>query len=202
MGMNANRSRQLAAAIEARRARVASLKVRHLSIREIQAALASEGHVNPRTKRAWSLGILVEDLQALEAQWRAETKRDVAEIIAFELAKLDETEREARAAWHRGIGKKKKEHAERKTGTGADGTATSDRTYVTTTDLNGDPRYLQVIHDCQERRAALLGLDAPKRVDATITAPGVMLVPMYGSPEEWEKAAVAAQEKLARETGG
>jgi hypothetical protein len=192
-------SRRLSAAVDARRARVASYKVRGFSIRQTAAALAGDGVLNPSTKKPWSIKVICEDLQELAARWQADAKRDVGEHQARELERLDEMERQAWAAWHRGIGKKQQTFTERRDGgRGGGGSKAS----VRTEDLNGDPRFLQVLLDCQERRAKLLGLDAPTRIDAQLAGSGVMLIPVSGSIDDWEKEAMAAQAKLKAEVRG
>jgi hypothetical protein len=45
--------------------------------------------------------------------------------------------------------------------------------------------------------ARLRGLDLPQKVE--VSGSGVMLVPALGTPEDWGKAASAAQEKLKQE---
>jgi hypothetical protein len=82
------------------------------------------------------------------------------EIRQIELERLDGIYSRALEAWHRGIGEKKKivEEQSQKDG---------QKTRTETEDLNGDPRYLQVMLDCQGRRAKLLGLDAPEKKDIT-----------------------------------
>jgi hypothetical protein len=146
--------------IEDRRARVASFKVQGLSIRKIIAALAKAKCVNPDTGKPWSVRAIHEDLVHLTARWKSEALRDITQAKADELARLDELEREAWTAWHRGIGRKQIRTT--KTG-GKEGLEVSLRTES----LNGDPRYLAIVLDCQQRRAKLLGLDAPLKAEFT-----------------------------------
>jgi hypothetical protein len=147
-----------------RRARIASLKVQGLSIRQIQARFEQDGYCNPDTGRPWSIGMIAEDLKMLEDRWKAEAQRDIAIWKKIELAKIDEIEREARAAWERGIGKKQKTTQEKTTG-GKEGEST--KASVVTEEWIGDPRFLQVLLDCQARRAKLMGLDEALRTETT-----------------------------------
>jgi transposase len=148
------------ALVEDRRARVASCKVQGMSIRKTIEVLAKAKCVNPDTGKPWSVGIIKSDVDHLTARWKEEALKDISQAKADELAKLDEAEREAWAAWHRGIGRKQVRTT--KTG-GKEGGEISLRTEV----LNGDPRYLGIILDCQARRAKMLGLDAPQRLEAS-----------------------------------
>ena len=159
----ANERAKLQAMVDERRARVASYKVRGFSLREIRLKLAEDGHVNPKKESPWSIGILSKDVKTLEERWRTEALADITVHQARELEKLDQLEREAWSAWHRGIGTKKKTVTEK--GTGGQGTRA--RASVVTEELNGDPRYLAIIVDCQQRRARMLGLDAPLRSEHT-----------------------------------
>lgn len=169
-----NRDASREGLIEDRRARVASCKVQGLSIRQTIAALAKAGCVNPDSKKPWAICAIKADLDALTARWQSEALRDISQAKAEELAKLDELEREAWAAWYRGIGRKQIRTTKTKRGTdatqgdaptapGMDETETS----VRTESLNGDPRYLGIVLDCQQRRAKMLGLDAPQKIAPT-----------------------------------
>lgn len=153
---------QFAGVVDERRARIAAYKVRGFSIREICAALAGDGYVNPRTRKPYSIKVICEDLQHLRARWTAEALKDIGEHVSAELSKLDEIERQAWAAWQRGIGKRQQTFTEQVRG-GRSGSRAS----VKTEEANGDPRYLAVLLDCQQRRARLLGLDAAVKVETT-----------------------------------
>lgn len=158
-----NERAKLAAMVDDRRARVASYKVRGFSVRQTEAALPGDGCTNPKTGKPWSRGVIEQDLQFLTERWQTEAKRDIGEHIARELEKIDEVEREAWAAWRRGIGKKQFTVTERNEG----GKGGRSRARVETEELNGDPRYLAILADCRRDRAALLGLNAPKRSEVT-----------------------------------
>ena len=100
MGVNRGENRgtdraKLEAMVDDRRARVASGKVRGLSIRQIRAEMAGSGCVNPKTGEAWSVGILMKDLKALDERWKAEALRDTSEHRRQELQEIAEIEREA-----------------------------------------------------------------------------------------------------------
>lgn len=160
------------AMMEARRARVASFKIQGKSLREMVELLEKDGYVNPRTGKAWSIHVLHADVKELEGRWKESALRDISEAKAQELAKLDELEREAWAAWHRSYGQRKSTSTERRTG----GRMAGDKARVQTEDVVGDPRFLTIIIDCQQRRAKMLGLDAPAKVEASGPNGGPMQV--------------------------
>jgi hypothetical protein len=197
---------QMAALVDDRQAKVASYKVRGFSLRQTQTLLEKDGVVNPKTGKAWSLAILARDLQELQGRWRAEALADISELRAKELQRIDELEREAWAAWHRGIGERKQTFTKKK-GPGARGAGAVEAS-VRTEDLNGDPRYLQVVRDCQADRRKILGLDAPAKIAPTNPAGdqpfvgGVLVVPGMVTVEGWEEAARTSQAKLQGANGG
>jgi len=88
---------------EERRRAVAAMRRRRLTVREIILALAQAGHVNPRTGKPWSLGVISNDIQHLQAEARAEAIKDVSEHKAEILADYEEL---LRIAW------REKDHAE------------------------------------------------------------------------------------------
>jgi len=92
-----NRQKSQLPVIAARRQRVAALKLRGLSSREIQAELADseKGLVNPETGAAWSYRTIGYDLAALRKQWEKEAAKDIAEHKARELAELGEHRKSA-----------------------------------------------------------------------------------------------------------
>lgn len=68
---------------------------------------------------------------------------------------------------------------------------------------SGDVQAMAACMKIMERRAKLLGLDAPAKVEATGRdgAPlmgGAFVIPGVLSPEEWDKAAAEQQEALTR----
>jgi hypothetical protein len=55
-----------------------------------------------------------------------------------------------------------------------------------------------------ERRAKLLGLDAPSKTDnknENTERNGVLVIPSVMTPEDWEAAAKTQQEELTRDAG-
>lgn len=97
------------------------------------------------------------DLKTIREQWRESAIRDFDSHREEQLAKLDEIEREAWNAWQQS----KQDAITHVGGISADKTV--DKT--TTAKQVGDPRYLQIVKDCIERRCKMLGLDAPEKIE-------------------------------------
>lgn len=103
-------------------------------------------------------------LKKLRKQWAEEAKADIGEVIALELKKLDAMELETLAEWE----KSKKDYQKRsiedkpKSQNGGGRTAK-----VETGGQCGDPRYMTVLLQIQDRRAKFLGTDKPSKVAPT-----------------------------------
>ncbi|WP_148074680.1 terminase gpP N-terminus-related DNA-binding protein [Bythopirellula goksoeyrii] len=97
------------------------------------------------------------DLKRIQMQWRESAVRDFDLAREVEIQKIDRVERESWAAWERS--KKPSQTA-----------ITTDETHQRKTrrhvkNQNGDPRYLEQVNKCIASRRALLGLDAPSRME-------------------------------------
>ena len=77
----------------ARRERVASLRLRGLTEREIVAALEQQGFHNPETGKGYDLATICRDLQALKKQWMDNAAADIAQHKAQQIAELRELTR-------------------------------------------------------------------------------------------------------------
>jgi hypothetical protein len=84
--------------IDARRERVASLRLRGFTEREIVAALEQQGFFNPETHRPYSTGCIAKDILALQKQWRENAARAISEHKSEQLAEIAEVKRSAWAA--------------------------------------------------------------------------------------------------------
>lgn len=146
---------------EYQRSEIARRCLRH----ETQAAIAQ------------ALGItreLVEyDVRVLKRQWRERAMHDTTAIASQELAALDVLEAEYWAGWDRSKGEKTKTKTEKRRtppvarpGRPIAVPVEDDRPTLLVIErdtLVGDPRFLDGVLRCQERRAKLLGLDAPEK---------------------------------------
>jgi len=79
--------------IEQRRAEIAHLRRRRLTVRQIAQALEDSHFLNPRTAKPWGVATVQRDLDHLHAAARAESLRDIsdhrAEILSDYHALLD-----------------------------------------------------------------------------------------------------------------
>lgn len=110
------------------------------------------------------------DIQQVLAEWKKERFKDIDNYMQLELKKLDKMEIELWDAWE------KSKSAKRKTkiigGRISDNSisgGTLDSRQIE--DNNGDPRYLDLLLKIQERRAKLLGYNAPVKVDVYSAPP-------------------------------
>lgn len=115
------------------------------------------------------------DIQEIKRRWELTmfTQMDVKR--ARELAKLEVIEREAWMAWERSQGEEiSKSVTSREKDLGeddekqimvSDGTITKT---MTSRKQVGDARFLQLMLECIHKRAELLGLDAPKKIEGRI----------------------------------
>lgn len=103
-------------------------------------------------------------LKAIRKEWQESAQRDIAEIVAQELRKLDTIELEALTEWERSKKDWKKKVVDKKTGRA--GVAEKSEKNETG-GQTGDPRYLSVLISIQDRRAKLLGTDKPTKVAPT-----------------------------------
>lgn len=100
------------------------------------------------------------DLKRIRQKWLESTLRDFNEAKAQELAKIDQAERQAWRGWTRSL---RDAETVKVTEEGED----AGKRVVTTKGQAGDPRFIELVLKCIERRCKLLGLDAPVRSDIT-----------------------------------
>lgn len=117
-----------------------------------------------------------QDLESIRRHWLAASVRDFDAARAQELAKIDHAEQEYWAAWQRSIQPREVTLTEQ-----TYGEKPSRKASVRREGQAGDPRFLDGVLRCIERRCAILGLNAPTTC---------ML--------EWDTLSVAQLERLAR----
>jgi hypothetical protein len=98
------------------------------------------------------------DLKTIRRHWQKAALIDFAQAQAEELKKIEQLEREAWAAWE-----SSRKPAQSAVVVGDD----AKKTRKTVKNQFGNPRFLQVVHDCIRSRRAILGLDAPRKLAAT-----------------------------------
>jgi DNA-binding CsgD family transcriptional regulator len=102
------------------------------------------------------------DLEAVQEQLRADTKGQLADKIAGELARLAEIERQAWEGWN-----KSRENAETRRARSRGRVAETERVVR---GQSGDPRFLGTVLASIARRCGLLGLDADCQAGPCIVA--------------------------------
>lgn len=132
----------------------------------------------------------------VELEWKARAQEAIDQVKANELAKLDRLELEVWTEWQRSKADYQKRIVEDRppTVTGQSGRYARIETGASC----GDPRYINLLLNIQERRARLLGLDAPNKTaltDPTGTedrAPAAFPVPPDLTLEQWQAHCNAA----------
>ena len=124
-------------------------------------------HGEPQWQIANSLEVTQQtvslDLKAIRAEWLADAKQDYDEIVGQELANLREVERQAWEAWTRSCqnAETMKARMRKRARVGDDDGESF--TEKTSKGQAGDPRFLDVINRCRERRCKILGIEAEQR---------------------------------------
>lgn len=155
------------------------LKVSDLYLRgEHQTAIAKELGVDQAT--------ISRDLTELRKEWLERSINNIDQKKAIELAKIDKLELEYWDAWVRS-GEQFKSKVTKGRGVGDTGRVVEQ--IIKNEDRVGDPRFLDGVMSCIERRCKLLGLDAPTRGE--YSGPG-------GGPLQIEDVSLSNEERLAR----
>lgn len=102
------------------------------------------------------------ELKALIGEWQQSAAEDIAAVKARELRRLDEIESETWAEWERSKQDWEKRMVEKGGGKGG-----KDKSKIERGGQCGDPRYLNVLIGIGERRAKILGVDAPTKIAPT-----------------------------------
>lgn len=111
------------------------------------------------------------DLQQCLIEWKRERLETIDEYVTQELRKLDKMEQQAWEAWEKS--KNGKICTKERTGKGRSikaGTGNDDPEYhgynETATETSaGNPRFLDLLLNIQQRRAKMLGFDAPVKIE-------------------------------------
>lgn len=135
------------------REQIAAMRLRHVKTADIAAAL---GISDATVKR---------ELRKVEAEWLAASQEAIDQIKARELQKLDMLEAEALSQWERSKKDYQKRVVEDRPAAGKGNPGRFAK--IETGEQTGDPRYLQVLLQIQDRRAKLIGADAPQKIAPT-----------------------------------
>jgi len=106
------------------------------------------------------------DLKVLQRQWLESSLIDFDKAKARELAKIDNLELTYHAAWLRSCEDAETLTQKGKLRTGEEKLQPAEAT-KTTKGQAGDPRFLQGIQWCIEKRIKIFGFDAPVKADVT-----------------------------------
>lgn len=110
-------------------------------------------------------------IKVLEKRWRESALRDFDKARAYELAKLEHLELTYWDAWERSCAESSQTQTVIEPGKDADGNEIPRRKRQTVRKIEqvGDPRFLEGVFKCIDRRIKLLGLDAAERhiIDTT-----------------------------------
>lgn len=118
-----------------------------------------------------SLTMVYYDLQQCLIEWKRERLENIDEYVTAELAKLDKMEQQAWEAWE--ASKTGKQRTKEKTNKGRpiktdaeDGDPEYYGYNETATETSaGNPRFLDLLLNIQQRRAKMLGFDAPVKIE-------------------------------------
>jgi hypothetical protein len=125
--------------------------------------LSGKGQVEIGQELNLAQSTICKDLEHIRTAWRESSIRDFDAQRDLEIARLNQIEREAWAAWERS-----QQPAQTAVVSGAAGSQTAKRTLR---HQCGNPRFLELALRCNEERCKLLGLDAPLKI-APVTPDG------------------------------
>lgn len=124
------------------------------------------GKMHPEENYYISHKTVSKDINILLKQWRDERIHDITQQKLVELTKIDKLEQTYWDAWEKSIENHKRK-AEKLRGEikGNESKPSFRETIETDIREFGEPRYLQGIERCIDKRCKLLGLDAPVKMD-------------------------------------
>jgi len=199
-GKRKPRSRQDDAKIEHRRRQVAAmlLTLHNPSVRRVRDALTQL----PEPLTA-SKSTIHRDIVTCRDEWVTERFRDMDEVIGEELAKLSMAEEATWRALHRSARPSVKTFTRTREIMVDGEPRTLTNTYTETVERETDPRLLRALTDIMERRAKMIGLDAPKGIDLSSNGKQLSFTVDIGAPD-WAPVVLpkAEEERLMRLEAG
>lgn len=132
--------------------------------------------------RAYQLSrqMISRDIERIRQMWREKATEAYDDRKMRELEKVERVEREAWTAFERSQQEetyKSSTRHELEVGQDEGGKALSDGRTTKTVAMRsqtGDPRFLDIVMRCIEKRCEILGLDAPKKVEADVTHTAIL----------------------------
>lgn len=153
-----------------RQEEVASLYLRQMSQQEIAEALG----VSQQT--------ISNDLAAIKRRWHQQADIKYESAKAQEIARIGLLERQGWKAWEASKSKKETTKSER-----VDSAKPDAKVQVQQESQTGDPRYLEIVRWCIEKRIAIFGLNMP--IKAALTDPDGKALKLLPSLEKAAKCA-------------
>ena len=147
--------------IEFDRAFCADLFLRGYTYRDIADRLNADLE-NRKLNYRLTMPMVYYDIQQMLIEWKRNQLETIDQYVTAELQKLDKMEVEAWNAWELSKQKKTKNKT-KKAGNGLMGRQIMTEKATETT--SGNPRYLDLLLNIQQRRAKMLGFDAPIKID-------------------------------------
>ena len=147
--------------IEFDRAFCADLFLRGYTYRDIADRLNADLEKRKLNYRL-TMPMVYYDIQQMLIEWKRNQLESIDQYVTAELQKLDKMEVEAWSAWEMSKQSKKKNEV-KKGGNG--GLSRQIMTKEVTETRCGNPRYLDLLLNIQQRRAKMLGFDAPIKID-------------------------------------
>jgi hypothetical protein len=158
------------------------------------------GELQYEIARAYGLdpSTIHRDIAWVHRQWLAEAKVADGDRVARELGKIDEVERTAWAAWEQS-----RQVAETtRTRRVEQGSGNQTMAELTRQGKAGDPRFLEVILKCSERRCKILGVDKSPPPAAVVVPIPWDLVTAPPDRDEVEARLLAAIERQSASANG
>ena len=124
----------------------------------IQARIAEDLDKSDDRDYEFTRSMVGYDLRALQKAWQKSALVNIDQAKAKELAKVDRLEREYWNAWERSCAPAITTRQEGKAVEGG-----VERIVSTSVERKGDPRFLQGVQWCIERRCKIIGIDAPEK---------------------------------------
>lgn len=148
----------------------------------------------PQHRLAAKFGVsrqaITRDLMVIRAEWRRVMLDSFDKLKSEQLAKIDAVEIEAYRGWRRSL--KNAERTRKKAV--SDGDSKRSEAETLSEGQAGDPRFLQIIMSCIERRCKLIGADAPQKREHS--GPGGSSIPLEVSGALIGQRATANEENI------
>lgn len=124
------------------------------------------------------------DMKQALIEWKKLRLTNIDDYVQAELSKLDRMEAELWEAWDKSkTGKQRRKTRNSKKPNKLDAEVNEPEYYGYSEDATetsaGDPRFMDILLNIQQRRAKLLGFDAPAKVDVSVNRSGSTEKPKY-----------------------